>query len=116
MFSIFQKCYKCPEWASSVTVIVNLVVISYMGCQAALPTSPQTLTVLSVTETSVTLVWATVDSAESYRILIWSGNNSNVLSDLYAPYGQKPPTTTTINNLVRKIAKMLFSAPSPSAY
>jgi hypothetical protein len=75
-------------------------ILSAVGVQAPVPPSPENLSVISVTETTVTLSWASIDGAEAYRIISWNENQSTVLADIYPAYGQKPPSTATISNLV----------------
>ena len=76
------------------------LLVLLIGSHAILPQSPQQISVLSVTNTTVTLDWSSVSSAKAYRVLSWVGNVTTVLSDLYSAYEQQPPTTTTISNLV----------------
>ena len=94
------KISASPFPLKSRHVLLLCFIFSAAGVQAPLPPSPVNFNVLSVTETMVTLSWDFVDGAEAYRIVSWNENRSTVLSDIYPAYGQKPPITTTIYNLV----------------
>ena len=93
------------SWPSTIFRAVVLFFATSIVADPSNPTSPSQVTLISVTQTSVTISWTPVADAAAYRILtsdIITGLMAPAM-DIYAPWGAVLPWNATLTNLVQCI-------------